>query len=199
MANPTMKRSAKVESEVDAKNQALIQQLKELEYIWKCQERCRPRRPRSCSTASDHSLFQNSPRALMSSLQLQHRKPAFLRVKNCSNDAVEEILMDRRAAIMSGRFKGRQLFAESSSSLTHTHSGGEICSDGIHDREVMMKSSESCSFPEEKMVVEVEKRGANGRPKATASLCVVLIVLALVLFCISCNANNQHHFILVPT
>ncbi|KAL1541800.1 hypothetical protein AAHA92_25979 [Salvia divinorum] len=198
MANPTTKRSRKVESEADAKNQALIQQLNELEHIWKSQEKSRLRRSSSSSSSSstttsfDH-LFQNSPRSLMS--HLQHREPA-LRARNCS-DEVEEILMDRRDAIVTGRFKGRQLFAAAEEESVWR--GGE------RRRRESCDSSESCSLPEEKRVVEVAV--VDGRPEekggcrrvASASLGLVLIVLALVLFCISCNGNNVEDLILVPT
>ncbi|KAH6799206.1 hypothetical protein C2S51_035690 [Perilla frutescens var. frutescens] len=225
----------KEESEDDAENLALIQQLKELECIWRSIQNSRPRSPRTSSsshsysysnsnsiTSFDENLFQNSPRTLMSSLQ--HRKPAF-GLKNCSS-AVEEILMDRRAAILSGRFKGRQLFGaeERTSSV-------EEEDDGIQEREVMMMNydqhdelppfdfsepSEDKVVVEEKTVVEVadaaEKRaGGDGRRRrekagcgcmpATACLALVLIVFALVFFSMSCHAKYhvQDHLVLVPT
>lgn len=130
---------------------------------------------------------------------LQHREPALRVIKNCS-DEVEEILTERRAAIISGRFKGRQLFAAAEELNGR---GGER-----RGRRESCDSSESCSLPEEKRVVEVAVvGGGEGRPKekgggrrvVKAGLGLVLIVLALVLFCISCNGNNVEDFILVPT
>lgn len=124
--------------------------------------------------------------------------------------------MDRKAAIMSGRFKGRQLFAaadetsaeESSLSLSYSGGGGDICSDwmsGIQEREVMVSYelssdfSDSCSLPAEKAAVEVAEKRGGGRRRvvAAASLGAVLIVLALVLCFLSCNGNNFEE--LIPT
>ncbi|KAJ4728808.1 putative Transmembrane protein [Melia azedarach] len=78
----------------------------------------KPRNPRRCSTGSSIvgktlSLLENSPRTLMSSLQ-HRRSPAADREmswKVRTNDlAVMEILRERRAAIESGKLKGRRLF-----------------------------------------------------------------------------------------
>lgn len=197
MRNPTMK---KVESEEHA---ALIQELEDLEDVWKSLQKSRPRKcleiPSSTITASSHHLFQTSPRTLMSSLQ--HKKPRLLRLKNCSN-AVQEILMDRRTAISSGRFKGRQLFGEE-----------DWINAGVPHREVQMNCDGGrgeLPFPEEeKTVVEVaEERGGDGRRKekggggcmlATACLAILLFVIALAFLCMSCNANYTEEFILVPT
>ncbi|KAI3455059.1 hypothetical protein Pfo_011722, partial [Paulownia fortunei] len=173
---------------------ALIQQFKNLEKEWKSLEKSRPRNPRTCSTGTDTSivtsfdqLLESSPRGLMSSLQ-HRRSPSdgVLRVKKCDM-AVEEILRDRRAAIMSGKLKGRRLFwaAERASEeeFDLNYGGGEICSDWmnmIQEREVIINENcsgkrslggehelpvafnQSCSFSdsslsEEKVVVEEEK------------------------------------------
>lgn len=110
----------------------------------------------------------------MSSLQ-NRKSPSdrVLRVKNC-NVAVEEILRDRRAAIMSGKLKGRRLFRpaerprEEESDLNYGGGAGEIFSDWLNtidqEREVII-NHQSCSFSdsslsEEKVVVEVEKMEA---------------------------------------
>lgn len=94
---------------------ALFEQLKNLEKDWETINKQSKLR-RRCSMGSSDSIFtsflvmENSPRCLMSALQYR-RSPSdglIYKVKK-SDYAVEEIIRDRRAAIKSGKLKGRQL------------------------------------------------------------------------------------------
>ncbi|PIN13396.1 hypothetical protein CDL12_13983 [Handroanthus impetiginosus] len=184
MTNPTTEKSPKAESKGAVKYQELIQQFKNLEREWESLEKSRPRKPRTYSTFSSDSssnvtsfdhLLGNSPRLLMSSLQHSNM------FKKC-DIAVEEILRDRRAAIISGKLKGRRLFwaaeEEPDSDYGAAPRGdGEICGDNwvnnvIQEREVIVDKycgaetssggdNESFSFsdssPSEEKVVMEEK------------------------------------------
>ncbi|KAK4436847.1 hypothetical protein Salat_0018600 [Sesamum alatum] len=183
MRDPTMQKpSSKAGSQERRNYQALLQQLKNLESEWESIEKSRQRTPRRCSSsaapaASILALLDNSPRDLMSSLQ--HRESpsvGVLRLKNNSGMAVQEILMDRRAATMSGKLKPRRLFGppETPSSgeeldLNYGSGGGdEICCDWLNmseEREVSI--NENCSIStrnivgEEQELIDVSKQSCS--------------------------------------
>ncbi|KAL6996927.1 hypothetical protein U1Q18_007051 [Sarracenia purpurea var. burkii] len=101
----------------------LQQSFRELEQYWNSYEQSKPsslrRRRSSGSTDSTTAvstalhLLDNSPRILMSSLQQRRWSPPerWCRVRS-NDDAREEIVGDRKAAIQSGKLKGRRLFGE---------------------------------------------------------------------------------------
>lgn len=95
----------------------LDQLLKDLEEQWDSIEQSKRRALRRYSTDSSiigetFQLMDNSPRSLMSTLQ-QRWSPDETAWKVRNNDlAVMEILRERRAAIESGKLKGRRLFQE---------------------------------------------------------------------------------------
>ncbi|KAG8379448.1 hypothetical protein BUALT_Bualt07G0089600 [Buddleja alternifolia] len=235
-----MEKSSKARAqESERKNQSLMQQLKDLEKEWNLLQLVskKPRNQRRCSTGSDSGsstssiltsfdkLLENSPRGLMSSLQ-RDRSPFDdgVRVKNC-DVAVEEILRDRRAAIMSGKLKGRRLFCADEveiMDLNYDDGGGE--SGLTDDFKQSCSFSDSCLSVEKAMVVEektktktktvvvevanaVEKRGGGrrrlirGGGGCMAWFAFVLIMLTIGLILIRCNGKSVHEydFILVPT
>ncbi|KAI3463608.1 hypothetical protein Pfo_020271 [Paulownia fortunei] len=168
-----MEISSKAGGQESGRNQELMQQFKDLEIEWETLKKCKPLNTRRCSTGSDSGLMtsfgqllENSPRGLMYSLQ-HKRSPSdgLLRVKS-SDMAVEEILGERRAAIMSGKLKGRRLFGEAEGAseveldLNYDDGGGgEICSDSlnmIREREVVI--NENCDWK--------KSRGEHGLPDA---------------------------------
>ncbi|KAL6584308.1 hypothetical protein OROMI_003597 [Orobanche minor] len=117
-----MKRSSKAESKEAGKYAALIQQFLNLEIEWKILKdsrrgRNKPDASDNISSSillaySDRAVMDKSPRGLVS--YLQHRKsPSLSRVVRNCDLVVEEILRDRRAAIISGKLKGRRLFQKS--------------------------------------------------------------------------------------
>ncbi|PSS07656.1 hypothetical protein CEY00_Acc18008 [Actinidia chinensis var. chinensis] len=95
---PTMKRRRRRSQVAAAETlNKLLQQYNNLQQDWKTFKKSSQPKP----MAKKFSLLENSPRSLMSSLQHRVR----------SNDAArEEILRDRKAAIESGKLKGRRLF-----------------------------------------------------------------------------------------
>ncbi|XVE54464.1 hypothetical protein DITRI_Ditri03aG0083500 [Diplodiscus trichospermus] len=113
-----MERSSIDEEETDDQKLHLL--LKNLEQEWNFIKK-RPEKTQYRSSTGSSSkmvktlgLLDNSPRKLMSSLQ-HITSPASEEVawKVRTNDlAVEEILKERRAAIESGKLKGRRLFEE---------------------------------------------------------------------------------------
>ncbi|PSR89448.1 hypothetical protein CEY00_Acc29649 [Actinidia chinensis var. chinensis] len=95
---PTMKRRKRRRPQLGAEEtlNKLLQQYKNLQQDWKTFKKSS-----QSPIAKKLSLVENSPRSHMSSLQHRVR----------SNDAArEEILRDRKAAIESGKLKGRRLF-----------------------------------------------------------------------------------------
>ncbi|KAA8542096.1 hypothetical protein F0562_023248 [Nyssa sinensis] len=103
----------------------LYQQFKNLQRDWDTFKQSNPRTLRRCLTDSNTiiktlQLLNNSPRDLMSSLQYR-RSPS---------EAVEEILRERRAAIESGKLKGRRLFGGLEGATEMAFEGREeICND----------------------------------------------------------------------
>ncbi|CAL1352505.1 unnamed protein product [Linum trigynum] len=103
----------------------LLQKLDHLEDYWVSRKaQLKARKPTLCSNQSPpsssgrnknrgaSSMVENSPPSLTASLQLGvGSAPATGRWKVRTNDlAVEEVLLERRAAIVDGRLKGRRLF-----------------------------------------------------------------------------------------
>lgn len=207
-----MAKSSKDECEQGGiKYVALNQELKKLEKEWESFEKSRPRKQRltysstrSQDITSIITSVGNSPRELMSSLQ-QRKSPSPPRLKS-RDIAVEEILSDRRAAIISGQLKGRRLSFDAGMDFKYGH-GGEICSGCLNDiQEKQVTIDENFnSFSEKKMVTEVaEKRGGGGSMVAIMAFWfgVALIVLTLGLLFMTCNGKHvlvEHESILVPT
>ncbi|KZV44549.1 hypothetical protein F511_17455 [Dorcoceras hygrometricum] len=144
------------------------------------------------STSLDElQLLENSPRELMTSLQ--SKISPFDAISNARNrDAtVEEVIMDRRDVIMSGKLQGRRLVFDSIEVENHARKrweNGDYGDDSgvvMQEREVIMNEnsdgkmsrSRSCTFSgsisseevvieEEKTVVEVRnvaEKGGLGR------------------------------------
>lgn len=119
------------------------------------------------------------------------------------NVAVEEILMDRRAAIMSGKLRGRRLFRAAEK---ESDGGGEVYN-RIQEREVMMNSEYKFPFGKVVVVEVAEKGGGRGgdRRLSVVLLAVVLLVFSVGLIFMSCNCNakflhkNAGFINLVPT
>ncbi|KAL0441909.1 UNVERIFIED_CONTAM: hypothetical protein Sradi_0129800 [Sesamum radiatum] len=159
-------------------------------------DKSRPRSPpRRCSSAgsadsilaSFDQLLDNSPRELMSSLQ--HRESPSVRVLRLKNDcdmSVREILMDRRAAIMSGKLKGRRLFGpedtpSSEEELDLNYGGAEICCDWLNmseERELVINGN--CSIGkrscvgEEQELIDVSKQSCSFSDSSLSEEKVVL-------------------------
>ncbi|KAH7866800.1 hypothetical protein Vadar_025200 [Vaccinium darrowii] len=112
----------------------LIQDFSILERDWNSFNSSKPRPLRRMSSADSSNailktlqLLSNSPRSLMSSLQIRGRSDA----------AREEIIRDRKAAIESGKLKGRRLFeAEESETEVGFGEREEICSVSSYGNEV---------------------------------------------------------------
>ncbi|KAL0415651.1 UNVERIFIED_CONTAM: hypothetical protein Slati_3397000 [Sesamum latifolium] len=181
-----MQKPSKAGSQERRGYRALVQQFKNLESEWESIDKSRPRSPRRCSSAGSSAdsilasidqLLDNSPRELMSSLQ--HRESpsvGILRLKNSCDMSVKEILMDRRAAIMSGKLKGRRLFgpvetpsSEEELDLDYGGGGGEICCDWLNmsDEERELVINENCSIGqrnfvgEEQELIDVSKQSCS--------------------------------------
>ncbi|GFQ06644.1 hypothetical protein PHJA_002808400 [Phtheirospermum japonicum] len=231
-----MNKSPKAESnDQSGKYAALIQQLKNLEVEWKSLQKPMSRNnPRTRSsdssilTSFDQLLLEKSPRSLMSSLQHMTSPNLLLRVRNSSCDvAVEEILRDRRAAVMSGKLKGRRLFPPAAAE--DSDGSGEISSDlldmsqhekyicgsgkirSLHD-EMSVDFDQPCPFSDKEkvMVVEVEEEKSGGDRKlrgdgrhvvSMAWFAFLLILVTLGLISMSCNGKfvQENESILVPT
>ncbi|KAK4395590.1 hypothetical protein Sango_1713300 [Sesamum angolense] len=191
-----MQKPSKAGSQERRGYQALVQQLKNLESEWESIDKSRPRSPpRRCSSAgsadsilaSFDQLLDNSPRELMSSLQ--HRESPSVRVLRLKNDcdmSVREILMDRRAAIMSGKLKGRRLFwpedtPSSEEELDLNYGGAEICCDWLNmseERELVINGN--CSIGkrscvgEEQELIDVSKQSCSFSDSSLSEEKVVL-------------------------
>ncbi|KAL3512565.1 hypothetical protein ACH5RR_025282 [Cinchona calisaya] len=124
----------------NSQNQQLFQELDDLEEKWDTYKQINPRpHLRRCSTGGIFSdsiitslkkkLPEISPRSLMSSLQENRKKSPILEDgywKVRTNDlAAQEILRERRAALVSGKLKGRRLFE----GLENIRDHEEICND----------------------------------------------------------------------
>lgn len=148
----------KTPQEGEEKEEALLEEkYKKLEEHWNtCKQSNPPHKVlRRCSTGSSSSssssvdqLFNKySPRELMSSLQVKHRRSVpppppsegrgsymmmmFNSKVRENDDMLVELLRDRLSAIQSGKLKGRRLFQDSDDDddeLDLDH-GEEICSD----------------------------------------------------------------------
>lgn len=157
----------------------------------------------SSSTSLDiFKLLGNSPRSLMSSLQ-DSKSPLELEGFNWKvkkNDlAVEEILRDRRTALVSGKLKGRRLFEENDERSCISEE--EICSDCLGllkqmDRnDSLISCSSTSSFATEKESKDREIRMVEGDVKASVNLpkrrswysitCLWLLFMALLTITIS--------------
>ncbi|KAL0355089.1 UNVERIFIED_CONTAM: hypothetical protein Sradi_3955800 [Sesamum radiatum] len=182
-----MQKPSKAGSQERRGYQALVQQFKNLESEWESIDKSRPRSPRRCSSAGSSAdsilasfdqLLDNSPRELMSSLQ--HRESPsvrVLRLKNSCDMSVKEILIDRRAAIMSGKLKGRRLFGQAETPSSEEEldldygggGGGEICCDWLNmsDEERELVINENCSIGkisfvgEEQELIDVSKQSCS--------------------------------------
>ncbi|GAV90347.1 hypothetical protein CFOL_v3_33756, partial [Cephalotus follicularis] len=145
----TMERPSREENKTDDK---LQQQYMHLQQEWDSIKQAHPRPRILCrsltysNTSIDNTIqvLEYSPRNIMTFLQ--HKRSPLWKVGN--NDlAVEEILRDRRAAIESGKLKGRRLF-EAVEGVTEVGYGGreEVTGNWWHglvqDSEV--RSSVSC-------------------------------------------------------
>ncbi|CAA0806915.1 Unknown protein [Striga hermonthica] len=185
--------TAKVESK-DPSNKyaALIHQFNTLEKDWNSfknnsRPRNQPQSPQADTTtttttsALTYSRHLSPPRGLMKSPPDR-------------SWAVREILRDRRAALASGRLKGRRLF-------------GDEPSPEIDWSEFDWMT---CTFPVEKVVVVEEERvvgadkrgrGRGGYVSAMAWFAFVLILVTVGLVMMSCSGKfvGQNEFGLVPT
>ncbi|KAK9926611.1 hypothetical protein M0R45_023828 [Rubus argutus] len=133
----------------------LQEQFMTLQQEWESYKQTNPKgKGRSYSTNSSSSntmaktldqLLDNSPRHPMSSLQ-QRMYPSEGDNWNVrSNDlAVEEIRRDRKAAIESGKLKGRRLFEEVEHEETDIGFGGEEAEWGGWDQESEVRSVPFC-------------------------------------------------------
>ncbi|KAL6497262.1 hypothetical protein OROGR_029192 [Orobanche gracilis] len=147
-----MKRSSKAESKESGKYAPLIQQFINLEIEWKILKDSRGGRNKPPAVDAsdnisssillaylDRAVLDKSPTGLVS--YLQHRKSPSLSivVRNC-DVAVEEILRDRRAAIISGKLKGRRLFqaSEEDSDLKEEISQSDWLNNMAQERKVMV-------------------------------------------------------------
>ncbi|KAL2242900.1 UNVERIFIED_CONTAM: hypothetical protein Sindi_0408000 [Sesamum indicum] len=186
ITDPTMQKPSKAGSQERRGYQALVQQLKNLESEWESIDKYRQRSPRRCSSAGSSAdgtlasfdqLLDNSPRELMSSLQ-QRASPSVrvMRLKNNCDMSVQEILMDRRAAIMSGKLKGRRLFGPADTPSSEEEldlnygcgAGGEICCDWLNmseERELVINENYSIgkrSFDgEEQELIDFSKQSCS--------------------------------------
>ncbi|KAL3631730.1 hypothetical protein CASFOL_024714 [Castilleja foliolosa] len=210
-----MNKSRKAES-----NAALIQELNNLELEWQTIQKSMSSRNKP-RTSFDELVLEKSPRSLMSCLQNGTSSP---RPKNSSCDtAVEDILRDRRAAITSGKLKGRRLFEPVAEKVDD--SDGEITSellDMSQQRDVMVVDENNMSVDfvdqrcslrsddynlvaEEKVVVVVVEEKSSRRVRGNVvSMCWFVFVLILVtigLVCMSCSGMFVHddELSLVPT
>lgn len=132
----------------------LQEQFMNLQQDWESYKQTNPKtKRRSYSTNSSSSntmsktldqLLDNSPRHLMSSLQ-QRMYPSEGDNWNVNDLAVEEIRRDRRAAIESGKLKGRRLFAEAEHEETDIGFGEEEAEwGGSWDQESEVRSVPFC-------------------------------------------------------
>ncbi|KAL2454985.1 Uncharacterized protein Adt_47519 [Abeliophyllum distichum] len=154
-----------MEPKKSEKNTALLEQMKNLEKDWETFSKQSKSR-RRCSTGSSDSIFtsllvkENSPRGLMSALQ-HRRSPSdglIWKMKN-SDYAVEEIIRDRRAAIKSGKLKGRQLLGafEGAAEMELQWKKDEeiICSECLDlVQEMKLSSMEASVFKEDENSVQ---------------------------------------------
>lgn len=113
----------------NSRNKSIYKKFEDLEEKWESYKQIKPRpHLRRCSTGgysdsittrtsiNTRKLLENSPRSLMSCLQENRRRLSptldderFWKVR--TNDiAIQELLKERRAALVSGKLKGRRLF-----------------------------------------------------------------------------------------
>ncbi|CAN4087913.1 unnamed protein product [Withania somnifera] len=177
----------------ESENKALYQQLIKLEKDWASLKRSnKPLNFPQISAKSDTSstattldffkLLEKSPRSLMSSLQnskspLQEEGVKW-KVKKKNDLVVEEIIRDRKAALGSGKLKGRRLFGEISdekSSITTSQeviSEDEICSHCVVLRKQMDDNKNNEIVGDDSLIfcLSLEIRVIEGNQRASVNL-----------------------------
>lgn len=200
--DPTMKYSSEARNSNDLlseKNQEMFQKFDILLKDWRSSQKPNnSQNQRRNSTGSSYGgsilasfdplqLLENSPREIMSYLQCKvSPSDAISNVKNCDT-AVEDVIMERRDVIMTGKLKGRRLVfdpieVENEVALGWDHEDSSAVV--IQEREVIvnencdgkMSRSRSCTFSglllsEDGVVEEEEKTVADVGNMAEKSGC----------------------------
>lgn len=202
-----MEASSQVKPKVKVIEDKLTQQFKHLQREWDSFKQANPQTFRRRSSISkdarsvimDFRVLNGSPRNLVSSLQENGDSSAELE-ESWTQSAAEELRRERRAAIQSGKLKGRRLFEDSP----------EVVSELINAAERDSSSPVACSCSSDSSLslenVEREKLDGSLKEKRLMAfmgcLAIVLMVFVLGIITVSCFSGHDREgdeLILVPT